>query len=465
MPSIPTFDLLVVGTGPAGVQAALRARRAGRTAAVVEKMSLVGGTCIHTGTIPSKTLRQAVMDISGYRHRGLYSAGASATERPHVPMAKLRERCDQVVTSEVRWQESMLRARGVEVIRGRARFVDPHTLRVQGPEETVEVRGDAILLAVGSVPVHPENVPFDGRRVLDSDQILALDSLPGSLAVVGGGVIGSEYASIFSVLDVDVTLLNRGARLLPFVDGTLVEELERELARRDVRILLGAEVETIEPRESGARVRLGDGRTIETDAVLYCAGRRGAAPELDLEAAGLTADRQGRLEVDEDFRTTVPHVFAAGDVIGFPSLASTSREQGRVAACRALGVPCRPVETLLPFGIYTIPELAMVGPTEEAARAAGIDVATGLGRYEDTARGQIIGDLRGLAKLVVDRETRRVIGAHHTGTGAAELVHLAQMAIAFEAPYNHFVRMVMNYPTLSRALKLAAWDLLEKLGD
>jgi NAD(P) transhydrogenase len=460
---VRSYDLLVVGTGPAGVQAALRARRAGRQAAVVERRAMVGGACIHTGTIPSKTLRQAVMDLSGFRHWGLYRSGP--VRRPRVSMEELRERTHRVIAAEVAFQEQLLESRGIDLVRGQARFVDAHTLEVEGPDGTERVRGERILLAVGSAPIHPDSVPFDGRRVLDSDQILDLDELPRSVTVVGGGVIGSEYASIFSLLDVQVTLVNRGARLLPFLDESVVAELVREMEDRDVRICLDASVERIVADGSGVRTTLSGGDHVESEALLFCAGRRGAAPDLGLDQAGLEADDRGCIEVDDDFRTGVDHIFAAGDVIGFPSLASASREQGRVAACRALGEACRPVETLLPFGIYTVPEIAMVGLTEREARDEGRGVVTGTGRYEETARGQIIGDTRGLLKLVVDLETRRLIGAHLLGTGAAELVHMAQMAIAFEATYQHFVRIVMNYPTLARVYKVAAWDVLEQLGD
>jgi len=458
-----SFELLVIGTGPAGVQAALRARRAGREVAVVERMAVVGGTCLHYGTIPSKTLRQVMIDLSGFRHWGLYESGP--VRRPRVPMEKLRRRCHEVIATEAAWQDRLLETRGVTLLKGHGRLLDPNTVRVEGREGAVEVRADRILLAVGSTPAHPPEVPFDGRRVLDSDQILALDELPRSLTVVGGGVIGSEYASIFSLLDVEVTLVNRGDRLLPFLDHDIVSELTRELVRRGLRLEMDATVEGIEATDEGARVRLRDGRTVESGAVLFCAGRRGAAAELGIENAGLRPDERGCLEVDADFRTRVESVFAAGDVIGFPSLASVSREQGRVAACRALDVPCRPLETLLPFGIYTVPEIAMVGPTEGEAREKGTDVVTGTGRYEDTARGQIIGDRTGLLKLVVRRDDRRLLGAHILGTGAAELIHLAQLAIATEQPYTLFVRQVMNFPTLARVYKIAAWDLLEKLGD
>lgn len=455
-----SFDLLIVGTGPAGVQAALRARQAGKNVAVVERMSLIGGTCIHQGTIPSKTLRQAVIDLSGFREWGIYGEGAR--HRPRIPMHELRDRCDRVIASEVEWQERLLRSRGITIIRGSACFVDPNTLTIDGERK---VRGDSIILAVGSRPTHPEGIPFDGRCILDSDEILRIDELPRSLTVVGGGVIGSEYAAIFSLLDIDVTLVNRTNHLLGFVDETIIEELERELVERGIRLELGVTVERIERTENGTRTVLDDGRTIETEALLFCAGRNGAAPDLCLDQIGLSVNRRGCLEVDENFRTAVPSVYAAGDVIGFPALASTSREQGRVAACHAIGESCRPVETLLPYGVYTVPEIAMVGPTEGEAKERGIDIAVGIGRYEDTARGQIIGDRTGVLKLLVDRPTRKLIAGHMIGTGAAELIHMAQMAIATDLEYTWFLRQVMNYPTLARVYKLAAWDLWEKLGD
>jgi NAD(P) transhydrogenase len=458
------YELLIVGTGPAGVQAALRAARDGRKTAVIERRKMIGGVCVHTGTIPSKTLRQAVVDLSGYRTRGLYETAPA--ERPRIEMDLLRRRVYRVIEAEVGFQENLLNSRGVDVIQGNARFVDPHTVRVSGENGDEDVRGERILVAVGTTPMHPGNVPFDGRSVLDSDQLLDMERLPRSMIIVGGGVIGSEYASILSLLDVDVTLVNRTPRLLPFVDEDLVAELEKEMTGRGVVIHGDAEVEAYEAAREGhgARVTLRGGEVLEADTVLFCAGRRSAADSIDPAAAGLTCDARGQLAVDEDFRTCVSHIHAAGDVIGFPSLASASREQGRVAACRALGIPCSPVTDLLPFGIYTVPEMAMVGPTEkEAARES--TVISGIGRYEETARGQIIGDTRGLLKIVVDVPSRRLLAAHLIGTGAAELVHLAQTAIACGVPYTYFVRTVMNYPTLSRVYKLAAWDVLEKLGD
>jgi NAD(P) transhydrogenase len=459
-----SYELLIVGTGPAGVQAALRAAREGRKTAVVERRKLIGGVCLHTGTIPSKTLRQAAVDLSGYHTRGLYEG--SSADRPRVSMDLLHGRILQVIATELRFQENLLKARGVEVIHGTGVLLDDHTVRVCGENgEEEDVRGDAILIAVGTSPLHPTNIPFDGHTILDSDQLLDLPELPRTMIIIGGGVIGSEYASILSLMDVDVTLVNRASHLLPFVDEDIVTELEDDMATRSVRIRGESEVEAIEQRGPGARVRLKSGETLEAEVLMFCAGRQSVAPTLGLEAAGLACDSRGLLPVDEDFRTAVPNIFAAGDVIGFPSLASTSREQGRVAACRALDVPCRAVEDVLPIGIYTVPEIAMVGPTEAAAVQEGLAVVSGIGRYEHTARGQIIGDTRGLLKMVVDRESRRLLGAHMIGTGATELIHLAMVAIGFDTPYTYFVRTVMNYPTLSRVYKLAAWDVLEQLGD
>ena len=458
-----TFDLLIIGTGPAGTQAALRAAQEGRRTAIVERNSVVGGVCLHTGTIPSKTLRQAVLDLSDYQTRGLYQQHSTPRSRPD--MAPLIGRVRQVIATETTFQEELLLSRGITVIRGTARFLDPHLVAVTKDDGEETIRGETVLISVGTIPRRPPDIPFDGCRILDTDELLELESLPSSLIIIGGGVIGTEYASILSLLDVKVTLVNRSSRLLPFVDPDLVGELHDELTARDVIIHSGAEVAGVESDGERAVVRLEDGTVLTADVLLYCAGRQSAAPMLQLEEAGLTANASGTLAVDGDFRTAVPHIFAAGDVIGFPSLASASREQGRVAACRALGVPCRPVEEILPFGIYSVPEIAMVGPTEEAARGEGFDVVTGVGRFADTARGQIIGDVRGILKLVVERESRLLMGAHIIGTGATELIHQAQMAIQFKVPYTYFVRTVMNYPTLSRVYKLAAWDLLEKLGD
>jgi NAD(P) transhydrogenase len=456
-------DLLVLGSGPAGTRAALRARRAGRRVAVVERRGLVGGRCVHTGTIPSKTLRQAIMDLTGYQYQGLY--GDVFPPRPDVPMAELRARCEKVIAAETAIHYRMLESRGVEALTGEARFLDSHRVRVECAEGSTDVHGERILIAAGSEPFRPEGIPFDGRRILDSDQILTIPRLPETLAVVGGGVIGSEYAAFFSLLSTDITLIHRGSHLMPFVDDDIIAKLEEILAVRGVHLRTGTTIERYELLDEGVRLTLGDDTTAEFGAVLYCAGRRGSTAGLDLAKAGLAADAHGCLAVDSDFRTAVPHIHAAGDVIGYPSLASVSQEQGRVAACRALDVPCRPVEALLPFGVWTVPEISMVGPTEAMARAQGLDVVAGRGRYEDTARGQILGDRSGLLKLLVDRGTRRLVAAHMIGMDATELIHLAQLAITFEASYTVFIRQVMNYPTLSRVYKAAAWNVLEQLGD
>lgn len=456
------YDLAIIGSGPAGVQAALRAAGTGRRVAVVEKHTCVGGVCIHTGTIPSKTLRQAVMDLTGYTFRGLYHLNLE--RRPPITMKCLWERCQEVIAAEVASQERLLGNRGVEVVPGVARFLDPNTLLVHGPGPPRRLEARRILIAVGTVPEHLEWVPFDGRRVLDSDQVLSIPALPRSLAIVGGGVIGSEYASIYSLLDMQLTLVNRGSRLVSFIDEEITAELERELRGRGVALLMEKGVERIDLDGPLVRTRLDDGTVLETEALLFCAGRRGAVEGLDLAAAGLEADQRGRIPVDDRFRTRVPHIYAAGDVIGFPSLASASREQGRVAAAYALGETPRPIESLLPFGVYTIPEIAVVGPSEQQARERGMQILVGTARFGDTARGQIIGDTTGLLKLIMDAETRKILATHIIGSLASELVHLGQMAITFGATCEFFHQAVMNYPTLARAYKLASYQLMEKSG-
>jgi NAD(P) transhydrogenase len=459
------FDLLIIGSGPAGIQAAYRAAQENKRVAVVEKNSCLGGVCIHTGTIPSKTLRQAVLDVSGFHQYRVYGEG-SLQPKP-ISMKQLMVRCHEVIAKEVGFQEALMRSRGVKVIDGAASFHDPHTIRVlrNNGDETLHT-ADKFIIAVGSEPGHDADIPFEDHRILDSDQVLDLEETPESLIVIGAGVIGSEYASIFSLLETKVTLIDQARHVLSFVDRALFQELEDAMTQRGVNIVCGQAVTDIRvPVTGDVEVTLADDSVYKADALLYCRGRVGAVQHLNLDAAGIEADNRGRIWVDENYRTKVPHIYATGDVIGFPSLASASREQGRIAAGNALEFKVRPMASEIPFGVYTIPEIAMIGPTEEQARRAGTDIVVGEARYGQTARGQIIGDVSGLLKLVARRDDGKLLSVHIIGTNASELIHIGQMAIFYGASYEYFIKSVMNYPTLSRAYKVAAYDLLDHMTE
>jgi NAD(P) transhydrogenase len=462
------YDLLVIGSGPAGQRAAIQGAKLDKRVGVVERRAVVGGVCINTGTIPSKTLREAVLHLSGYRERGLY--GASYTVKQNITMADLLFRTDRVIRHEIDVSRHQLQRNRVEVLEAQACFVDPHCVRltyVDGRGHR-DVTARAIILAVGTTATQDHHIPFDNRRIFVSDDILHLDQLPRSLTVVGAGVIGCEYASIFAALGVRVTLIDMRSRLLPFVDAEVSEALAYHLRQNRVTLRLGESVAGIEPFDDqhGPRVRihLASGKQIVTDMALHSIGRTGATATLDLPAAGLSADDRGRLAVNTEYQTSVPHIYAVGDVIGFPSLASTSMEQGRLAACHAFGVPARSVPELFPYGIYTIPEISMVGRTEEELTQQGVPYEVGKAHYREIARGQIIGDSSGLLKLIFHLETRQLLGVHIIGEGASELIHIGQAVLAFGGRVDYFVDAVFNYPTLAECYKTAAFDGINRLG-
>jgi len=462
------YDLLVIGSGPAGQRAAIQAAKLNKRVAIVEKRAVLGGVCINTGTIPSKTLREAVLHLSGYRERGVY--GAAYAVKQNISMDDLLFRTDHVIRHELDVTRHQLMRNRVELLAAEAAFVDAHGLRLHYMDGRGQrdVTAASVVVATGTHATRDSHIPLDGHNIFISDDILQLDHLPRTLTVVGAGVIGCEYASIFAALGVRVTLIDKRSRLLPFVDFEIIDALVYHLRQNRVTLRLNEEVSGIEPvrDERGERVKicLASGKQIVTDKALYSIGRTGATDRLNLDAAGLAADARGQLKVNTHYQTDVPHIYAVGDVIGFPSLASTSMEQGRLAACHAFGVEAKSVPALFPYGIYTIPEISTVGRNEEELTQQGIPYEVGKAQYREIARGQIIGDSTGLLKLIFHLETRELLGVHIIGEDASELVHIGQAVLAFGGKIEYFVNTVFNYPTLAECYKTAAFDGVNRLG-
>ena len=459
-------DLLVIGSGPAGQRAAIQAAKIGKQVVVVEHKSVVGGVCINTGTIPSKTLREAALHLSGYRERGIY--GASYAVKKNITMSDLLYRADYVIRNEIDVTVHQLERNGVGVVQASAVFADPHTVRLEYADGGGRnITAEYIVIAVGTETTKDDHVPFDGQRIFTSDDILSLKTLPRSLAVVGAGVIGLEYATIFSALGVRVTLIDKRDRLLPFVDSEITDALVYQMRQNRVTMRLGEEVCDLrqydDARGEHVRLRLKSGKQIIAEKVLYSVGRTGATAALMLPAAGLEANDRGRIAVDRNYQTAAGHIYAVGDVIGFPSLASTSMEQGRLAACNAFGVEATSVPDLFPYGIYTIPEISVVGKNEQELTAEGVPYEIGKAAYREIARGQIIGDTTGLLKLMFHMETRKLLGVSIMGEGASELVHIGQAVLALGGTIDYFIDAVFNYPTLAECYKTAAFDGINRL--
>jgi NAD(P) transhydrogenase len=458
------YDLVCIGSGPAGQRAAVQAAKLGHRAAVVEKRRAVGGVCIDTGTIPSKTLREAVVTFSGLAGKGDRLPWARLDARPTCQ--QLFSGVDIVITREIEVVENQLRRNDVALLSGEASFVDPHTLMISGNGGWRQISAEHILIAVGTHPAHPPGIRADGEVILNTDDVVKLKQLPRTLAVVGAGVIGIEYTSIFAALGVAVTLVERRERPLEFLDREIVDELFHQMRARNVTFRFGEAVESIEVADGPPRksvLHLESGKRIVTDMVLYSAGRIAATDSLNLLNAGITADERGRMTVDDCFRTAVPNIFAAGDVIGYPSLAATSSEQGRLAACAAFGVEAGPMAPHFPIGIYAIPEISMVGAPEHELTVKKVPYESGVARYREIARGQIIGDHGGMFKMLFHRENRRLLGIHCIGTGATELVHVGQAVLGLGGGLDYFLHTVFNYPTLAECYKVAALDASNKL--
>ncbi len=461
------YDIVIIGSGPAGHRAAIQSAKLGKRVAVIEKKTLIGGVSVNTGTIPSKTLREAVLHLSGFRQRSIY--GASYTVKENITMNDLLMRADHVIRHEIEINRHQLQRNGVQLFAGNATIVNEHTVHLNfvGQKGEDELTTRCIMIAVGTTVAKPPGIPIDGETIFTSDGLLKLDHLPKTLTVVGGGVIGCEYACMFATLGTRVTLVEVGERLLDFVDHEIVDALVYHMRQQRVTMRLGENVRSIEKAKTrfgaGVKTRLESGKEIVTEMALYAIGRQGATARLGLENIGIAPDHRGRIAVNEHYQTEIPSIYAVGDVVGFPSLASTSMEQGRMAACHAFGIEHQSIPELFPYGIYAIPEISTVGANEEELTRAGIPYEIGKAYYKEIARGQIIGDTIGMLKLVFHRENHKLLGVHIIGEGASELIHIGQTVMAFGGTVDYFINTVFNYPTLAECYKTAAFDGVNRL--
>ena len=460
--------MLVIGSGQAGQRAAIQAAKLSKRVAIVERNETVGGVAVNVGTIPSKTLREAVVYLSGYRERGLY--GEAYGVKRDIRLKDLLVRTDHVTRHEIDVMLDQILRNRVELLSAEASFIDPHSIHLKYNDGRGhrDVTADKIVVATGTSATRPRNVAADGTRIVTSDDILDLDRLPRTLTVVGAGVIGCEFTSIFATLGVRVTLVYKYPRMLTFVDSEIVESLVYHLRQNRVIFRLGEEVSDVEKvddeKEERVRIRLASGKQIVSEKVLDSIGRTGSTKSLNLAAVGLEPNERGRISTSEFFQTGTPNIYAAGDVVGFPSLASTSMEQGRLAACHAFGIETRQMPEIFPYGIYTIPEISTVGLNEQELTEKGIPYEVGKAQYREIARGHIIGDRTGLLKLIFHTETRALLGVHIIGEGASELVHIGQAVLAYGGKVDYFLETVFNYPTLAECYKTAAFDGINRLS-
>jgi len=457
------YDLIVVGSGPSGQRAAVAASKMKKRVVVVESRAVVGGVCINTGTIPSKTMREAVLHLSGYNYRSVYGMNYRVKEK--ITMADLAFRVQAVIKTEVDVTEAQLSRNGIDIVHGVAHLLDTRHVRVEGFQGESTLEGERLIVAVGTRPASSPKVPINGRTIINSDQVLDLSNLPRTLIVVGGGVVGVEYACMFAILGVRVTIVEKRNKLLEFADQEIVEALSYHLRDSRVTMRLGEEVESVEELADGTVVaNLESKKRISGDALLYAVGRQGAIDDLNLAAAGIQADNRGRILVDENYQTNVEGIYAVGDVVGFPALASVSMEQGRIAAARAFNdKSTKSNPSFYPYGIYTIPEISFIGKTEEQLTDEDVPYEVGMAYYREVARGQIRGDTTGRLKLIFHRDTRKVLGVHIIGEGASELVHIGQAVMTLDGTVDYFVQTVFNYPTLAECYKTAAFNGLGRL--
>ena len=459
-----TYDLLVIGSGPAGQRAAIQAAKFGKHVALVEKMEVVGGVAINTGTIPSKTMREAVLHLSGFYWQSIY--GVNYRVKEQITMADLSFRAQHVIKTEIDVTRAQLSRNGIEVLNGVASFLDPNKIRVMGSRGQSDYQAENIVIASGTRPAMSPLVPFNNRNIINSDQVLQMPEIPKTMIVVGGGVIGVEYTCMFATLGVRVVLIEKRPRLLEFADTEMVEALSYHLRDRRVTMRLNEEVESVEELPDKTVVaNLKSKKKVNGDALLYAVGRQGNVDELNLAAAGLEADSRGRIKVDTDYRTAQPHIYAVGDVIGFPSLGSVSMEQGRIAAANAAGIKIHSNPAHYPYGIYTIPEISFIGQTEDQLTDAGVPYEIGIAYFREIARGQIRGDTTGRLKLIFSPDTKLLLGVHIIGEGASELLHIGQAVLALKGTVEYFVDTVFNYPTLAECYKAAAFNGLNKLTN
>ncbi|NGZ96549.1 MAG: Si-specific NAD(P)(+) transhydrogenase [Nitrospira sp. WS110] len=456
------YDLLVIGTGPAGQKAAVQAAKLGKKVGIIERKMVLGGVCINTGTIPSKSLREAVLYLSGFRQRSIY--GGTYRLKKTITIEDLAFRANHVIKNEIQIVQDQMARNRIDMFFGTASFLDPHRLHIQTVRGALELTADFIVIAVGTEPARPSHVPFDNQAIIDTDGLLTLKRIPKSIVIVGGGVIGTEYASMLAALGIPVTLIDKRPRLLEFVDAEIIDALQRQMKELGVTLYHDEEVLAIKRNwDKSIQVSLRNNRPLRASTLMYAVGRVGASRSLNLEGIGLQPDTRGRLAVNEHLQTAIPHIYAAGDIIGFPALASTSMQQGRHAASHAFGYSDRTDTLLLPYGIYAIPEISMVGRNEEELKHTQIPYAVGIARYKEIARGQLIGDETGMLKILFHRHTRHLLGVHVIGEGATELIHIGQAVMAFHGKVDYFIDTVFNYPTLAECYKVAALDGMNRL--
>jgi NAD(P) transhydrogenase len=458
------FDMLVIGSGPSGRRAAVQSAKLGKSVLVVDKGRRLGGVSVHTGTIPSKTLRETVLNLSGWRERGFYGRGYRVKQ--DISAHDLVSRLHKTLDHEVEVLQHQFMRNAVKSIHAAVKLTGPNRASLTTESDEVsEVGFTNALISVGTRPHRPDGIPFDQTHIFDSDDILEIKALPRTLIVIGGGVVGVEYATIFSALDVPVTLIEPRETILEFVDRELVDDFIHQMRDRGMTIRLGCAVKDIAVKANGVEVSLSDGRLVRGEILLYAAGRSGNVGSLGLETVGIEADGRGKIKVDPiTFQTNVPHIYAAGDVIGFPSLASTSMEQGRVAACHAFGMALPPPPEAFPYGIYAVPEISTVGQSEEQVKASGAAYECGVARFRETSRGHIMGVNSGFLKLIFALDNRRLLGAHIVGEGATELIHIGQAVINLKGTVDFFVNNTFNYPTLAEAYKIAGLDAWNRMG-
>jgi NAD(P) transhydrogenase len=457
------FDLVVIGSGPAGQKGAICAAKLRKRVAVIDRTVMMGGVCVHTGTIPSKSVREAIFQLTGSAVKSFY--GNAYRGNGDISVKDLAFRVQSVVARETDVIRAQLKRNGVLIYQGMAHFLDPHTVEIQGETDKTVIRGEHVLIACGTRPAGNTDIPFDGKRVFDTDQINGLQGLPRELIVVGAGVVGLEYTSFMAAMGVEVTLIDQRPQLLDFVDREIIEALAYHLRQMGTTFRLGDKVTRVGFDEQRDRVfaELESGKKVQANALLYAVGRQANGDLIGLEAAGLQPDPRGKVIVNAEYQTSVPHIYAAGDVIGFPALASTSMEQGRLASCHMFGAPSQNMSALFPYGIYTIPEISMVGQTEEKLTEAKVPYEVGMAKYKELAKSMMLGDESGMLKLLFDRNTRKLLGVHAIGQRATEIIHIGQAVLAYGGSIEYFRDTVFNYPTLAEAYKVAALDGLNKL--
>ena len=459
----PHFDLVVIGTGPAGQKAAICAAKLRKRVAVVDRTLMIGGVCVHTGTIPSKSVREAIFQLTGNAVKAFY--GDSYRGKNDITVQDLSFRVRAIVSRETEVIRAQLKRNGVQIFQGTAQFVDPHTIEVQSDTERVTLSADHFVIACGTRPARNPDIPFDDKRIVDTDRIASMDGLPREIIVVGAGVVGLEYASFLGALGTEVTLIDQRPTLLDFVDREIMDALTYHLRQMGMTFRLGEKVTRvgIDPQRDRVFAELESGKKIQADALIYAVGRQANGDQLRIDAAGLVPDSRGKIKVNEHYQTEVPHIYAAGDIIGFPALASTSMEQGRLASCHMFGAPSEHIPSLFPYGIYTIPEISMVGQTEETLTANKVPYEVGIAKYNELAKSMMLGDESGMLKLLFDRNTRKLLGVHVIGQRATEIIHIGQAVLYYGGTVEYFRDTVFNYPTLAEAYNVAALDGVNKL--